>query len=253
MANDSTQSWEDHVAAIQSGTDEAVVDTAVRALQSLIEQTAERVCRRRMVSKQVRMDFVDEAVPFVVTIPRESKKDGVLRPPISTYDPASGSFPAWLWTMLDRRLTDIRRSAGRRAAHEQTMVAQEGEPGFIESTPDPRPHRAADNMDRTTPFCDCDFQQIAAWPVLDRILVLVVFELWRKVSVGVWSEWCSEAGLPNALPQDAEDRRERGEWISHIAELLSASPNALQNRLRRRLKKLEDEPLDYIRGISHGE
>ena len=231
MANDSTQSWENHAAAIQAGADQAAVDAAVRALQPLIEQTAERVCRRRRVSKQIRLDFVDEAVAFVLAIPRESKRDGVLRPPIANYNSASGSFPAWLRTVLDHRLSDILRSAGRRAENERTMVAQQGKPGFIKSSPELGPHHTGAELDRTSAFNDSDLEKIVAWPVLDRILVLVVFELWRKIPKKLWRNWCMNAKLPTPFPPEDAVGLDRSKWINRIAGHLSASPNALQNRL----------------------
>lgn len=252
MENDSAQPWLKHVATIQAGTDAAVVDVAVRALSPLIEETAERVCRRRMVAKQIRVDFVANSLAEILA-PRESR-DNQSRPPrIAEYNPATGPLPAWLWTVLDNLLKDVLRATGRRAAREQPIVGRDGEPDIAERAAEPTPHRASDDLDRMAPFADQDVEQIAAWPVLDRILVLVVFGLWRKIPTDIWSGWCSDAGLPNPFPPEPDSERERGELINLIAELLTASPNALQNRLRRRLEKLKDEPLVYIQGISDGE
>jgi len=252
VENDSAQPWLKHVATIQAGTDAAEVDAAVRCLGLLIEETAERVCRRRMVRKQIRVDFVANSLAEIVA-PRASHDEAAPRPRIAEYNPATGPLPAWLWTVLDNLLKDVLRAAVRRATREQPIVCRDGEPDIAERVVDSTPHRAADELDRMAPFADQDLEQIAAWPVLDRILVLVVFGLWRKIPTNAWRGWCSDAGLPNPFPPETQGERKRGEWISFVAESLSASPNALQNRLRRRLEKLKYEPLEYIRGISHGE
>ena len=248
MATGSTRSWEDHAAAIQSGKDQSAAEEAMCALQPLVEQTAQRVCRCRMVSKQIREDFVAGAAAFVWH-GLEMGKDSVRRPPIASYDPSRGRFPAWLWTVLDRCLIDFLRSeAPRRNNCGRTITVEEGDSDPILNEPSPAPPDPADEMDRTSPFMsDSDIDRIKNWPILDRILVLVVLGLWRKIPRDLWCEWCKEAGFSAPFPQNEEEHLTRGEWINIIAELLSSTRNALQNRLRRRLKKLKVNPLDCIR------
>lgn len=235
MAIDNAEpEWQHHVATIQAGTDSAAVDAAIGALKLLIENTAERVCRRLVVANQIRVDFVGDAVAFVLVVPRRSREDGSLRPPIMKYDSASGKFPAWLRRVLENRLKDVCEAANRLAAHEQSMVADKEQLSFADRIAAPRLQSVDDDLDRTTPFSVHDFNHIAAWNVRDRILVLVVLDLWRKIPPAIWTEWCSEAELPIPFPPEPERQRERSEWISLIAEIRSESPSALNVRLGRR-------------------
>ncbi len=252
VAKDGPHFWQRHVSAIQAGVDSDSVNAAVGALGPLIEEMAERVCRRRMIAKQVRIDFVVDSVAYVLVVPRVSGVNAG-KPRIFDYDSEDGLFPDWLKTVLDNRLIDVLKKTGRRMKHEQPMIAWEGSPTFAESIADPSPDCAGHDLDRSIQFSENDFGRIAAWPVLDRVLLFSVFELWRKVPSNIWEGWCSDADLSEPFPPEPEKQRERGEWISLIATHLSASPNALQMRLMRRLEKLRDEPLDYVQGILHDE
>jgi len=237
VENDDTQIWELHVAAVQAGTDQLAIEESVRALTPLIKETAERVCRRHMVRRQMRFDFVADALTEIV-VPRKGR-DGAPRPPrVAEYDREGGPFPAWLWTVLENLLKDSTRSAQRRIARERRVGSGEGRTDIVP-------------LDLHEPFSAADIERLNSWPPLDRVLLLITFELRRKVSDGTWTTWCAEAELPKPFPPD-ETVRDRGEWIAVIALCLGASRNALQNRLRRRLERLKSEPLDFIRGHSHG-
>ncbi len=249
MATDSTQSWEQHIAAVQAGTDQLAIEDAVCALTPLINETAERICRRHMVSHQLRLDFLADAVTEIVA-PRKGR-DGTARSPrIAEYDRASGPYPAWLWTVLENLLRDSARSSRRRLARERRIDSREEGTDFTQTLPDPR-SRQTEQPDIDEPFCAADIERLISWPALDRVLLLVAFELWRKIPGLTWTDWCVEAGLTDLFPPD-EIPRDRGEWIAVIAHCLGASRNALQNRLRRRLERLRSEPMDFIRGHSHG-
>lgn len=251
MANDDPQFWDRNVAAIQTASDAVIVEAAISALKPLIEQTAKRVCQGRMVWKSHGLDFVANSVAEIA-LPRTGRDGTPQDPRIAEYSPASGEFAAWLRAVLNNLLVDQLRSESRRKAREAKWVISRHGP---KPTEDPvelaQAKPSDDDLDRNTRFTDDDLKRIDAWPVLDRVLLLTVFELWRKIPDLRWDIWCREAGLSHPFPPDPGIPRERGEWINFMAQVLVASPNALQNRLRRRLEQLRKEPLDYVRGIQH--
>jgi DNA-directed RNA polymerase specialized sigma24 family protein len=250
VANADSESWHPQIAAIQIGDDAKLVDAAVRSLQPLIEEIAERVCRRRMVKVQVRLDFVAASLAEIV-VARKSRDDPPRPPRIAEFNPVSGPFQAWLWTVLDNRLKDELRARRRREAHEQQPVSVDDGLDPTVNIVDRRRDKPSDVVDRTESFTSHDRKQIDSWPVLDRVLLLTVYDLWRKIPHASWELWCKEAGLPHPFPEEPAIPRDRGEWINLIAEILPASPHALQNRIRRRLEQLRREPLEYIQGIQH--
>ncbi len=252
MQNEETHDWQRWVAALQAKTDPGLVDAAILALRPLVEETALRICRRRMVREQLRLDFVAQSVAEVFA-PRESR-DGIRLPPrVEEYNLDGCAFAGWLFRVLDRLLIDYLKTTGRRAKWEAAFSSishdiQLGETSVIAEKQD-----QGIALDRISPFTSRDIEHLESWPALDRILVLAVFELRHKLPHATWQRWCQEASLPNPFPPEHNIPLGRGDWINLVAKLLAASPNALQNRLRRRLKLLQSDPLHYIREIQHEE
>ena len=119
---------------------------------------------------------------------------------IAEYDPAAGPLAGWLWTVLDNLWKDQLRSASRRHPREQELIPSKRGTNPWQTVEDPDQDQPSDELDRTTPFNDRDRAEIAEWPVLDRVLVLTVFDLWRKIASDTWELWCVEAGLPLPFP-----------------------------------------------------
>jgi hypothetical protein len=247
---ESTPDWHRYVLDIRAEANSSSVDAAILALSPLIEETALRVCRRRMVREQLRRDFIAGSVSALVA-PRESR-DGTRRPPrISDFDSAEGPFTAWLFAVLDNLLKDLLRTTARRGMRETVFSTISDSPDIIEFSAHSKHMDPGVILDRTSPFTKRDLERLETWPALDRILVLAVFQLDKKISLPTWDSWCQQAELPTPFPPEHTIPHERGEWINLIAELLVASPNALQNRIRRRLEQLRTDPLDYIRDIQN--
>lgn len=253
MQNEETHDWQRWVAALQAKTDPGLVDAAILALRPLVEETALRICRRRMVREQLRLDFVAGSVAEILA-PRESR-DGMRRAPrVAEYNSADGAFKDWLFKVLDNLLKDQLRTTGRRAARETAFSSISDDSHDVEApAADAKQIDPGVVLDRASPFTTRDVGQLEHWPALDRVLLLAVFELRHKLPHATWQSWCQEASLPTPFPPEHNIPLGRGDWINLIAVLLAASPNALQNRLRRRLKLLQSDPLDYIREIQHDE
>jgi DNA-directed RNA polymerase specialized sigma24 family protein len=252
VQTEETHDWQRCVAAVQANADPNLVNTAIIILRPLVEETALRICRRRMVREQLRLDFVAGSVAEVFA-PRESR-DGIRRSPrISEYNPADGAFAGWLFKVLDNLLKDQLRTTGRRATREATFSSILGD-SHVDQPPIVGAEESDPSiaLDRASPFTTRDIESLGYWPALDRVLVLAVFELRQKLPPTTWRSWCQEASLPTPFPPEHKIPHDRGDWINLIAELLALSPNALQNRIRRRLEQLRSEPLDYIQGIQHG-
>ncbi|HUY34243.1 MAG TPA: hypothetical protein VMV69_15965 [Pirellulales bacterium] len=243
------QTWRQHVAAIQGGAEQESLDAAIAALQPLIEQTATRVCVRRRVGRQVQLDFVESALTAIVA-PRETKEGGRLPERIHKYDAETGSFPGWLWKALDRLLLDVTKSRRRRAKHEASATDSGDDGGMMERRPDPATSDLDAGFDRNAPFGDRDLREIEAWPVRDRLRVLVISRLWRKVPEHLWIGWCEEEGMSQPFPDDPEEPATIQDSIFSCAAELGESPEATKQHWYRKRGLLRN--LDYVRELRHG-
>jgi hypothetical protein len=249
MATADDQIWWQHVAAIQKVADQESLDAAIGALRPLIEQTATRVCVRRRVGRQVQLDFAENALAAVVG-PRETADGAAVSARIHTYDAEEGPFPGWLWRVLDRLLMDVLKSRRRRGKHEALATDSGDKGGMMERQPDLATSDLDARMDHNAPFGEMDLQEIEAWPVRDRLRVLVVARLWRKVPEHLWVGWCEEEGLSQPFPDNPEEPATMQHRIASLAAEIGESPEAAKQHWYRKRDLLE--MLNYVRELRHG-
>jgi hypothetical protein len=247
MATADDDTWLQHVVAIQSGTDERLVNDAVRALQPMIEKAASRVCFRRGVRPQVRVDFVESALTAIITA--RDTKERKLPPRIQKYDAEAGPFPRWLWKTLDHLLLDELRSLENRRKHETAATDIGHQLGMIERQPELRKTDVDDAIDRTTPFGNRDIQEIEAWRIRDRLRLLAFEGLWPKVPQDLWARWCVEEGLSEPFPQGLEEALTKQDRFATLAGEMGESPEALKQHWHRKRKLLRN--LSYVRELRH--
>jgi len=120
----------------------------------------------------------------------------------------------------------------------------------MERQPAPATRDLDAGMDRNAPFCDRDLQEIEAWPVRDRLRVLVIAGLWRKVPEHLWVGWCEEEGLSQPFPDEIGEPATTQDGIAWVAAELGESLEAAKQHWYRKRKLLRN--LEYVRELRHG-
>jgi DNA-directed RNA polymerase specialized sigma24 family protein len=154
-------------------------------------------------------------------------------------------FVAWCRRVLANRLIDLlRRAAARRA-----------EVLYPEAREDPsaglglRAFEVA--ADLAAPFSAADLARVRAWGPLDRVVLLSLGLLWRKVPDEEWRRTVRACGLQPPFPPagfgEGDTRDERGRAL---AAALGWKPNRLAQRASRGRRLLR--ALDFVRDMQGG-
>lgn len=227
------------VEIIQSSADASAHDDALRTIEPFVSEMARRVCCFRRASRQLSRDFVDGSLSSIFGPRGESAGDAA--PRIARYRPSDGPFAGWLWTALDHLLVDEMRAAARRNKHELASAALNAtrssgyDAGF------------ASDQATSEPFSAKDLEKIGAWRPLDRIRLLSVARLWRKVPADTWAAWCSEVDLLLEFAPLHQEEQPLEHWLASVADAMQESRAAFRQHWYRKRKLLEE--LDYVREI----
>ncbi len=178
---------------------------------------------------QVGRDLRDEAISHVLSH-------------LDRFTATERCFVVWCRRVLTNRLIDLlRRAAARRAV----ALSPEGreDPSAALGL---RAREVA--ADLAAPFSAADLARVCAWKPLDRLLLLSLGLLWRKVPDPVWQRTVRACGLQPPFPPagfgDGDTRDERGRVL---AAGLGWKPNRLAQRALRGRRLLR--ALDFVRQL----
>ncbi len=205
-------------------------------IADVVRLVAERVARNG--TRTQRADFVADALTLVCG-PREKS-----RPRIELYDPARGTFEAWLTCTLSNLWVSKRRADGRRKTLPlDGREADESEPfpwELVEHTLGPA-------------FSSADRERVEGWNPGDRVILLAVSGLCLKSSDDDWERWLLAAEkvfrvtLPRPFPPPGAADESPADRHAGVAVTLNLPTNTLSQRWRRKKKLLAE--LDCIRDL----
>ena len=168
-------------------------------VENIIAEIGKHERRIRAQWGQIGSDALDNALWHL--------SRGVIR---GDYDPSKGTLSQWCRTVLYRYLYSTGRKARRQqrwerlssTIHEDHVAltpfldAESSEDVFLEVN-----KRELADFD-AQPFSTMDQARVESWPLFDRVFVLSMSGLWRKVSCECWSEWTLvlESKRPLLLP-----------------------------------------------------
>jgi DNA-directed RNA polymerase specialized sigma24 family protein len=224
------------VETIQSSADASAVESAVRALEPLVRETARRVCGYRRVSKQLARDFIDDSVSAMLA-PRQLRS-GDIKARIRQYRAAKGPFAGWLWTSLHRLLIDATRRNKRESANAPAEHVDEASNSG---------HSYAVIGDADEPFADRDLRLIEEWRLRDRLRLLGAAGLWQKVPPSLWESWCGEADVASPFPPVPNDFDQWNDWLAVLADAMQESRAGFKQHWYRKRKHLAE--LHYVREL----
>ncbi len=186
-------------------------------------------------------------------------QDAMVKVLQGAYNPSAGSpFVGWARRVLKNALLDLVKKRRRELSWEQLATGGGRKHDDGGSAPHLDPHDPApgpaETAARNEPFCQHDLEVLASVPVRDRIILLVLAGMHRKVPAVVWAQWCSEAKLPASFPPPHLDHPgwEHGRATA-LAQELGVSPavvHAVWSRKKRYLLQLKaiQELRENLRG-----
>lgn len=187
---------------------------------------------------QIGYDFTDDAYGHIW----EKLSQG-------RFDPRKGDFAPWCRTVLRNLFRDVARRARRRAKTASTSDVPEA------GTENASLHQLADQELEefsTSPFSAAEMREIRQWPAKDRVTLLWLSGLWRKVPVSVWERWARDlhhrpiqrwlSPPPELLAAEEPDER-----LPLVAEALGEKRNTVSQRWCR--KKALLRRLDSVRSL----
>jgi DNA-directed RNA polymerase specialized sigma24 family protein len=198
--------------AQDAGLPEALREQARKALVPVIRGVARGVAGD---TTQAGRDLQDEAVSHVLRR-------------LDRFTPVGGRFVRWCRRVLTNRLIDlIRRAEARRAEGLPPEGREDPSAGL-----DLRAFEVA--ADLAAPFSEADLARVCAWRPQERLVLLSLGLLWRKVPAEVWGRTVTACGLQPPFPPagfgEGDTREERGRIL---AEALGWKPNRLSQRVSR--------------------
>jgi DNA-directed RNA polymerase specialized sigma24 family protein len=209
---------------------EALREQARRGLALVIHHIARRVGAG---AGQAGQDLRDEALSHVLRH-------------IGRFNAAGGRFVAWCRRVLTNRLIDLLRRAESRRAEALRPEAREDRSAGL------RLRAFEVTADLAAPFSPADLARVCAWAPLDRVVLLSLGLLWRKVPGDVWERTVRACGLEPPFPPGGfgewDTREERGRIL---ASALGWTPNRLAQRVSRGRRLLR--ALDFVRDMQGGE
>lgn len=154
------------------------------------------------------------------------------------YDPALGSFAAWVRTVMARHLITLVVARGRAAGGDDAHP----EP------PDQRPD-AGGGEALTALFAPEDLDRIARWRTpLKRVLLLAQGLLWRKYPADRWAADLAALALPDPFPCPEFEDMTRAERNAYLAGVLGVPRNTIHVRMSRWEHHLHE--LRFVRDLA---
>lgn len=159
----------------------------------------------------------------------------------NNYDP-SRPFEPWCYQTVQNAARDlwrderkhrrVMRSVNPRPDDEtRNPLVEAPDPTTVEEHSPGRPPC----VDLEEPFTPEDLTALRNWPLEDRVLVLAVFDLYRKVPPCDWKGWLEELGFDEQNDFTAEIRgAESHKRLALVGALLGLSANTAQQRWARR-------------------
>ncbi|AWM40241.1 hypothetical protein GobsT_13050 [Gemmata obscuriglobus] len=140
--------------------------------------------------------------------------------------PAGANFEAWCYIVLHNRWTDLTR--WEQCRESQSLLGHP-EP----SAPDIRAALER-GLDSAAIFGDDDLREIRAWPLRDRVVLLCLASLWRKVPDDEWQGWVRDHRAAHGTPASdpfPPDSLDRGNGIADQNALLARELDLRRNTL----------------------
>jgi hypothetical protein len=182
-----------------------VRNKAAKYLMTVIEQIARQIIVRKGLHPWGKLArcLMEDCVAHVYMAILEKK-----------YDPTKGKIIPWIRKVLINCLIDCIRS------HEDDEQL-----GIIENYPDP----SAKVHIFHEPFSPHDLEEVRRWqPLRDRVLILVLAGLWRKVPSKEWRCWVETCGWPWPFPPETVCRcDEPRQRITPLAQAVNMRANTL--------------------------
>jgi DNA-directed RNA polymerase specialized sigma24 family protein len=209
----------------------ALRDRAARDLQPFLVEMARRIAGRW---NRWGADVIDELVSHAAL---KNLK----------IEPRPRQFEPWCYTVMKNRFRDwVRHNRHDPLNHlaPETFVA--------DNQPDPGlAHFQSEleyALDRQAPFSPRDLARIGAWKPQQRLVLLCLSLLWRKVPPDVWRQWADQCGLgPGFPPPEFEDHLGPHERTTALAGLMGLQRNTLYKIWTRNRGELG--ALDYLKAL----
>jgi len=220
---------QDAIEAIQRDASKEEVDSALRTIEPEVTQIAQRVCTHRRVAGNLEHDLTGEAL-------------GLIWKGLKRFDADKAPFQAWAYRVLMNALKDM----WRRKRKAPLSLKDES----ITLPPDRQPdHRGlvAKALDWTAPFSEDDLARIEAWKTRDRLRLLAVSRLWRKIPESAWEDWCRESNVEAPFPPTECVPEDNPEWMKLLAKAIGENFGAFKRHWHRKRKHLG--LLDFVKGL----
>ncbi|HYT95054.1 MAG TPA: sigma factor [Gemmataceae bacterium] len=212
--------------ALDTNLPEDLREQARRSLVPVIRRIA---CRVAADAGQAGRDLLDEAISHVLCR-------------LDHFKTTQGHFVGWCRRVLTNRLIDLIRRDER---HRADQLHPEGRED-VSAGLDLRAFEVAADLE--APFSAADLARICAWKPADRLVLLSLGLLWRKVPAVTWWQTVAACGLRSPFPLagfgEGDTREERGDVL---AAALGWTRNRLSTRMSRGRHLLGD--LDFVRDI----
>jgi RNA polymerase sigma factor (sigma-70 family) len=235
MTSPPTDEWPtdaDDLAAIarNSSPGEERHDRAVRDLEPTIRRVARRLVARFVGSSPA--DLLEEAL-------------GRVWEALGGYEPGN-SFEAWCYGVLRNHLLARFRQQQRERAHRSDATVE---------TQAVELQRALEKaLDGETNLSEADLQVVRGWASGQRLAVLALCGLWRRVPGTEWSAWVEEyrtdhqSTLPDPFPPASlEECADLSERMTVLCDAVKVPRNTLSVWLYRRKPMLRE--LQYVRDL----
>lgn len=197
--------------------------------QAVIEEQTPGILRKW---RQIGRDLLDDALSEIW-----------LRIERDCCDPSRGEAQvrAWCCTVLRNLLYSLGRNVRRmsRVVTIESVLSGDGECGVFASVASDDVSSPTVQVEQadflTTTFSQQDLATVASWDLSDRIELLCLSGLWRKVPAALWRDWVLELraarGTPAVLParEVLNEATSQGR-MSPLAKALDVSSNTLSQR-----------------------
>jgi len=224
---DNLPSDEEGLAAIVvSSESDTLRAEALRRLRPTIESWARIVATPLQISKQRRLDLVDDSWAQIASR-------------IDRYDPAREvKFSTWCWAVLRNYFFDRIQQQYRDALTRPGMSSIPNGPNSSDSPAVSEPALSDDfvssldaAIDVASQFGETDICTIETWGLTDRLLLLTPSALWPKVPNRRWNEWADAAGLLTPFPTTSYGNAETD---LAVVDMLAHDLGEKQGTLRQR-------------------
>lgn len=218
MPDDNSDEWS-RLARIASelatGVEASRKDDIWRALDAPVRKLAVAIARR-LSSKKSDSEFVaQDAVVHVYEKLVAGK-----------WDSQQGAFRPWLNTVIGNYI----RSGNRKKTREKSNV----EPTEAEEF--------RDEILELTRLQEGDYIEIAAWKRRERLVLLSLSGVWRRVDQQRWCQWCEEMDVDIDWPPNFATATDKIELFKKVSSWLRMSRNFVSQEWHRKSHLLKSLP-----------